>query len=307
MNSTGLSVNLIIPTYNRASVLDRAIESALDQTYEHIEVIVVDDGSTDDTESVVGAFDDDRLRYVYQENAGANAARNRGIRLASGRYVSFLDSDDELHPEHVERVVKTLEAADNDVVGAFTNARHLSKGSLVETMNVPGRTVSFEDLRRENVIGGFSATTFERRVFEEIGYLDEELASSQDYDLYLRVTKRYRLEGIPEPLVDIHLDGDRISDDIDRKIEGQDRLLEKHGDDLAPERIAHHHYVRGLIHGSNGDLRAARTAFRSALRHHPYAPLSVIHYVATFSGRYGYPMLMSLKKKVKSFQSRMIK
>ena len=299
MNSTGLSVNLIIPTYNRASVLDRAIESALDQTYEHIEVIVVDDGSTDDTESVVGAFDDDRLRYVYQENAGANAARNRGIRLASGRYVSFLDSDDELHPEHVERVVKTLEAADNDVVGAFTNARHLSKGSLVETMNVPGRTVSFEDLRRENVIGGFSATTFERRVFEEIGYLDEELASSQDYDLYLRVTKRYRLKGIPEPLVDIHLGGDRISDDIDRKIEGQDRLLEKHGDDLAPERIAHHHYVRGLIHGSNGDLHAARTAFRSALRNHPHAPLPTVHYGATFTGRRGYAMLMGVKRRVR--------
>ena len=93
----------IIPTYNRAAVLDRAIDSALDQTYEDMEVIV-DDGSTDNTESVVRAFDDDRLRYVYQENAGANAALNRGIRLASGKYVSFFDSDDELHPEHVERL-----------------------------------------------------------------------------------------------------------------------------------------------------------------------------------------------------------
>ena len=83
-------------------MIDRAIGSALDQTYEHIEIIVVDDGSTDDTESVVRAFDDDRLRYVHQENAGANAARNLGIRLASGRYVSFLDPADELHSEHVE-------------------------------------------------------------------------------------------------------------------------------------------------------------------------------------------------------------
>ncbi len=85
-------------------MIGRATESVLDQTCEHIEIIVVDDGSRDDTESVVRAFDDDRLRYVRQENAGANAARNHGIRLASGTYVSFLDSDDELHPEHIERL-----------------------------------------------------------------------------------------------------------------------------------------------------------------------------------------------------------
>ena len=100
-------MSIIIPTFNRASIVSRAIESALSQTYRNIEVVVVDDGSSDDTQSVVEGFGD-RVRYFYQENAGVTAARNSAIRHARGEFLAFLDSDDTWAPWKLESQVAAL-------------------------------------------------------------------------------------------------------------------------------------------------------------------------------------------------------
>ena len=87
-------VSVVIPTFNRADTIGDSIKSVLEQTFKDFEVIVVDDGSTDGTESVVAAFGDSRIKYIMQDNAGACAARNNGIRHANGEYIAFQDSDD---------------------------------------------------------------------------------------------------------------------------------------------------------------------------------------------------------------------
>jgi len=102
-------ISVIIPTYNRAHTITKAINSVLNQTFKDFELIVVDDGSTDDTKSIIGVFEDSRIRYVWQENQERSAARNTGLRLSQGKYISFLDSDDEYLSEKLHRQVSTLD------------------------------------------------------------------------------------------------------------------------------------------------------------------------------------------------------
>ena len=101
--------SIILPTYNRANLLPKAIESLINQDYKDWELIVVDDGSSDNTKEVVEAFDDPRIQYVYQENAERSAARNNGIGLAKGQYIGFLDSDDQFHEKHLEGLCRVID------------------------------------------------------------------------------------------------------------------------------------------------------------------------------------------------------
>ena len=102
-------VSVIIPTYNRAEYLGEAIQSVFDQTFEDFEILIVDDGSTDDTQQLVLSFHDPRLRSFYQNNCGISAARNAAIRSADGEYIAFLDSDDVWLPELLESQVAVLD------------------------------------------------------------------------------------------------------------------------------------------------------------------------------------------------------
>lgn len=113
-------VSVVIPTYNRAEFLPRAVESVLRQTVDDFELIVVDDASTDDTEAVVERFDDPRVEYVrHGTNRGGSAARNTGIERSSGEYIAFLDSDDEWYPRKLERQVEELRSRSDEWVATY--------------------------------------------------------------------------------------------------------------------------------------------------------------------------------------------
>src|SRR5262249_13181427 len=107
--------SVVIPVYNRADTLSRVLRSVLAQTFQDFEIVVVDDGSKDDPKSVCDSFHDPRIRYLRQENRGGGAARNAGIDAARGRFVAFLDSDDEFLPQHLERMHRLLSASDSTV------------------------------------------------------------------------------------------------------------------------------------------------------------------------------------------------
>ena len=114
-------VSVILPTYNRAQLIAQAIQSVLDQTYQDFELIIVDDGSKDETEEVVNSFDDERIRYArHEENKGANAARNTGIAMARGEYIAFQDSDDKWLPEKLERQMRIFLITSTDIGVVYT-------------------------------------------------------------------------------------------------------------------------------------------------------------------------------------------
>src|SRR5690349_17003226 len=127
------AVSIIIPTFNRSSRLINAIESALRQTYTDFEIMVVDDGSTDDTRERLKPYVG-RIRYVYQQNRGASAAKNKGIALATGKWVSILDDDDEWLPTKLECQLEALARYHEECGACFTNCQFIVNGALRQTI-----------------------------------------------------------------------------------------------------------------------------------------------------------------------------
>jgi len=192
-----------------------------------------------------------------------------------------------------------LRESDDRCGGVFTAYRRIDRGTVIEKVSAPDGEITLDELRVANVVGGLSCTTFRASVLNDIGGFDEKLASSQDYDLYLRVLRTYTMRGISEPLVNIHLDNDRISENIDRKIRGHEQIIKKHQARLSQKRIAHQHYVRGLLYGNKLELKLARSQFKAALLSNPKKPLYSLHYILCFFGDNLYSRAMNMKRRIR--------
>ena len=211
------TVTVVIPTYNRADVLERAIDSVLEQTYEDFELVVVDDGSDDGTLSMLDAYDDHRLRTImHLGNKGANVARNTGIEHANGEFVAFLDSDDSWHPEKLDRQMARYRAASDDCVAVYCDFHYDldgPTGDLLSTVAATlskadedrpkegGRELSGEILADHLHSGAGSTLLVETAVAREIEGFDVTLDRFQDPDFLLRVIQQGRLAYVDDPLV----------------------------------------------------------------------------------------------------------
>ena len=181
-------VSVIIPCYNQSHYLPVAIESVLKQTYTTLEIIVVDDGSSDTTKQVAGSYD--KVIYVYQNNQGLSASRNTGIQASKGVYLLFLDADDWLYPDAIKINVGYLQQKENAayVSGAYDRV-YESKNVITEhKREVPVQ--HYTHLLQENYIAMIATVLFQRWVFDEFWY-DEKLKSCEDYDLYLKIARKY--------------------------------------------------------------------------------------------------------------------
>lgn len=201
-------VSVIIPTYNRASVLYYALHSVINQTLQSFEVFVVDDASTDATEELVTSFNDPRIKYIrFDTNQKAAAARNAGMEQARGKYIAFLDSDDEWFPTKLEKQVACLDSLSDDWGCCYTGAFVNKTGGL--TRHRIYRPRNSGDLLRQLLMGKFVIWTptfmFRRTCLEEIGLMDIQLVRSQDVDFYIRMLSKYKIAVVSEPLANIYL------------------------------------------------------------------------------------------------------
>lgn len=180
-------VSVIIPTYNRASYVREAIDSVLNQTYKDIEIILVDDGSTDGTREVVQPYIDKRkIQYFYQENLGPSATRNAGLKLATGRYIKFLDSDDFLYPEQIERqVADTKEEPDAVSISDFCVLKPNGTMTNMEIYLVK-RELQFASFVESNR-GVIHAFLTPKHLIDRVGGFDETLSNCEDLDLWIRI------------------------------------------------------------------------------------------------------------------------
>ncbi len=214
---TGPVVSTVIPTYNRAKAVSGAIRSVLEQTYSSIEVIVVDDGSKDDTETVLRDEFGDSIRYIRQENQGVSAARNRGLSEVTGEYIAFLDSDDRWLREKIETQVRFLtdQPKYGMVVCDFTIVDDTGK-----VLEVIRRHKQYEDSR--NVLTSLlgtpklvpSTVLMRTEVYETIGGFDESLRTAEDIDFHLKVAARFPIGLVEEPLVTYLLSDAGLSADM---------------------------------------------------------------------------------------------
>jgi glycosyltransferase involved in cell wall biosynthesis len=205
-----MRISVVIPTYNYGRFIAEAIESVLRQTRAADEIIVVDDGSTDDTEAVVAAFGD-KVRYIRQENAGVCAARNRGVWESSGDVIAFLDADDIWHAEKIEKQLEKF-AADGEIGLVHCGMREFDS-ETGETLRLHaegmGGDVADELLlwERTAIIGCGTAVMVSRKAFDEAGGFDTRLKVSEDWDLCYRIARRYKVGFVPEVLVDYRSHG----------------------------------------------------------------------------------------------------
>ncbi len=193
-------ISVIIPTYNRESFIKESIESVLHQTFSDFELIVVDDGSTDDTDTILEFFKSD-LQYIKQSNQGPSAARNTGIRLAAGNWISFLDSDDLWMPQKLECQIQFVRNFPETRI-CYTEELWYRKGRRV---NPAKKHQKFSGRFYKKMLSlcliSPSSVLIHRSVFDNAGLFDESLPACEDYDLWLRIGARYSIDLISEPLI----------------------------------------------------------------------------------------------------------
>lgn len=182
-----LLVSVIIPTFNRGWILREAIQSVIDQTYRPLEIIVVDDGSTDDTPEIIQAFGK-HIRVLVQENKGVSSARNLGIRESQGELIAFLDSDDMWTPDKIDQQVAFF-AENPEAMICQTQETWIRNGKRVNPKNKHQKKggMIFEPSLHLCLVSP-SAVMMRPSLFELKGFFDEQLPACEDYDLWLRIT-----------------------------------------------------------------------------------------------------------------------
>lgn len=203
-------VSVIIPAYNRAHCIQRAIQSVQSQTYKDLEIIVIDDGSTDNTGEIVKSIPDDRIRYICCEtNRGAGAARNEGMKTAKGSYIAFLDSDDEWLPEKLARQVESMDSKPSEIGICFCGAHIIKNGNTHNSVAyVPDRRwehAAFKKFVMGHIMFLTPTILFRRLCLEKSGLMVPEMRRNQDGEFLLRLLCHFGLAVIPEPYVVVHL------------------------------------------------------------------------------------------------------
>ena len=237
MSRDAAIVSVVIPTFNHAAFLPAAIKSALDQDFADLEIIVVDDGSTDETRAIAAGYGD-RVQYLWQENAGLSAARNAGIRAARGQFVALLDADDVWLPDFLSTVMGRWR--DDPGLGAVYTGFYSIDQEGHRLPQVSTSTVPAEELYDRLLDGEFfvpSAVVTRRDCFDRVGFFDEALRGSEDWDMWLRVSREYRMAGLPLPLVHYRIHGSNMSGRPDYMLRYQLMVVDKHFglDDGPPE------------------------------------------------------------------------
>lgn len=277
----GPKISVVIPTHNRGHLLVRAVESALAQTRSPDEIIVVDDGSTDDTPAVMGAFiaakprHSPEIRYFLQQRKGPSAARNRGIAEAQGEWIAFLDSDDLWHPEKLERQFNTIDSFQGRLGACYTDVRFVNNPSLMMTAfsplsrHYPDPVGVFSNPRR--FIAGSEHTIFVQSLLvrtalvKAAGGFDENLFLGEDQDFTFRLAPLTGFCYVNMQLVDV--------DRNPRRETGMIELFKKAAVRLEQRQLRNEKWLR-LCEGEDPELRKILAKSLSAI-HSEWANLSL--------------------------------
>ena len=299
-------VSIIIPTFNRRAYVVDAIDSGLSQTYGHCEVIVVDDGSSDGTGSVLKERYGSRVRYIFQANQGPGIARNCGIAAARGEFVQFLDADDQLHENKVEIGLQVFRRHP-DVSVIYTHYQQVASDGAtpVETGPFERYTddIYCELLRQTGCRILTSSCICRTAALRAVGGFADDVAfrSAEDWDLFLRLALKYRFYGIDEKLVYRRVHGGMISDDKLFGAQGRLKTIQnarRYGweDCMSPAEFdskeAARHHVYALYLWRAGERAQARQHFLRAARLEP--PLARQRRLYAFYTRFLPPASLAL-------------
>ena len=315
---TPTKVSVVIPVYNYARFVGDAVRSVLAQTFRDFELLVVDDGSTDNTPEVVRSFTDSRVVYLPRAHAGVSAAQNAGIRAARGEYITILGADDTYLPSNLEEKVAVLDSRpDIGLVCSDASVFDERAGTIIGRFwRDPGVSHYWVDparaarqpLRELLSRGCFiapQATMIRRSALDEVGLFDESLPTHEDWDLFVRLLMNYRLEIIDTPLVVLRHHGTNLSGNQEKMNEGALRAIDKtlRYPSLSMEErgLLRHRLEEELYFGrlamKAGNSRAAVRAFAVTLRWNPWRVKVGLYLMMALLGAPGYRALRSWKER----------
>ncbi|WP_251923634.1 glycosyltransferase family 2 protein [Salinibacter ruber] len=262
------AVSVVLPTYNRANLVGRAILSVQRQTFDKWELVVVDDSSEDRTKQVVESFDDERIRYTkHTINRGGGAARNTGIRMSEGEYIAFLDSDDKWYKNKIKKQLQVFRQNCDSVSLVYTGMEmvgHNERKILPESKG----WIS-EELILENPVGSCSAVMVKSEVFKNVGLFDEDLPSSQDKDMWFRICKKYKADFVDgvHVMYDNSLEKKKISRNDVANCAGRLKFFNKHKDNMGSDKKAKYLAEMGRLFRTHIDNKqyAAKIMYKKSL------------------------------------------
>src|SRR3989344_2431237 len=263
-------VSVIIPTHNRPESLKKAINSVLGQTYQDLEVIVIDDGLEKRAIEIINSFNDSRLKYIqHLEEKGGSAARNTGIKNSSGEFIAFLDDDDEWVSHKLATQMAQFEPTPHDVGFCFSAVENICVDRRYFT-TVPSGIKDYHGLALSYFKSLLTVTlVIKKYVFEEVGMFDEKFPSHQEADLMIRVTEKFKGLGINQPLVRVAMGGhDQVGGSLKRRILGREMLLIKHKEKFEKDKklLATQNFSLGLMYRDSAQFTKARDMFERAVR-----------------------------------------
>lgn len=267
-------ISVIIPTYNRANVIRRSIDSVLNQTYKDLELIIIDDNSSDNTEQIINDINDKRLRYIkLNENKGACFARNYGITISKGEYIAFQDSDDEWCLDKLKLQYDYLEKRNLDVVSCRVEI--FADKNIIFPRRVD---LTLDSVYLDNRIT--TQTILGKRIcFEKVKF-DETLLRFQDWDLVINLFKEYKIEILDKVLVKVYQQDDSITKNPKKAITSLETYLKKHSINRKMEA----HYIRliGVYKLQNGDKYSKY--FRTAFCKYPFSLKIILDFILSSLG-----------------------
>ena len=302
------TVSVIIPTYNRAHLVGRAIQSVLNQTYHDFELIIVDDGSTDNTEDIIKKFQeqDKRVKYIrHEKNRGGSAARNTGIKNAKGEYIAFQDSDDEWLPKKLKNQMEVFKDAPLEVGVVYTGFLRIENG---KKNYIPSSWVIKKEgnINKELLKGNFVTTqsiVAREKCFEKVGMFDENLPRLQDWELVIRLSKYYNFKCIDEPLLVSYYTSDSISANNDALIKAIELIITKHFTEFSKYKkiLSRHYFGLGRILYLDGDLINGRRYFIKAIKKYPLNIKYSLSYFVSFFGPRTFNKVTKIYHKLKYY------
>lgn len=297
-------VSVVIPAYNRAGLIERAVHSALSQTFPDLEVIVVDDGSSDNTHDRIETLqkNDHRIRYICHEtNQGAQAARNTGIRSAKGQYIAFLDSDNEWLPEKLQKQM-ALFLNKTDSLGAVYCGYHKisAAGSILAEYKPQHRGFVYKQTLSE-WLTDTSTLVVRRDILEKIHGLNEKVRAYQEWDLCIRLSRECAFDFVPDCLTLYYEhDAPTISKDLLRDANGYLGIIETYRGEILREcgrSALSEHYLRiGRLFIGADQYGLARAQFFKSIQYDPLNFKAMIHFGVSLLGKDVYQFLRSVRQ-----------
>lgn len=295
-------VSVIIPTCNRAVLVERAIRSVLSQTYTDFEILVSDDASTDNTPQVIGSFTDPRIRYTrYEKNRGVIEVRNDAVKNSTGSYIAFLDDDDEWLPTKLEKQLSLLDDSPDNLGLVYTGVYSIDtlSGRIVKITIHHYKGNVLNDILLQNFVTT-SSVIVKKQCFQKVGLFDREFISASDNDMWIRIAEQFEFDYVGEPLINYYHTPISISRDNTRALNGLERLLTKHYKLFALNNraLSNHWFKIGIVHCYSGDLKEGRKALMNAARFNPLDIRIYYNFILSILGYSTFTKFKAFKKSV---------